>query len=308
MLHQRAVMLEKIRAFFRRTGVMEVETPQLWPTAGTDPHLDCFPVDGGTCTLYLQSSPELAMKRLLAAGSGSIYQICKAFRRGEAGRLHNPEFTLLEWYRVGFDLSHLMDEVAYLLHELLSPRIQGQLRFTYEELFQQYLGVSWQAPLPHLERQAEALGLTEASAVCGQERSLWIDFLFSHAIQPRLPEGILVFVHDYPASMAALARIKPDNPSVAERFEVFVDGVELANGYHELTDPIEQRARFEADLAWRRRAGLPLPPVDEAFLAALETGLPDCSGVALGIDRVLMLAQGRTAISEVLAFPLRLAL
>ncbi len=300
-------MLEKIRAFFRRAGVMEVETPQLWPTAGTDPNLDCFPVDGGTCTLYLQTSPEFAMKRLLAAGSGSIYQICRAFRRGEAGRLHNPEFTLLEWYRVGFDLSYLMDEVACLLHELLSNRTHGQLRFTYEELFQQYIGVSWQAPLLHLERQAKVLGLTEASAVCGQERSLWLDFLFSHAIQPRLPAGTLVFVHDYPAPLAALARIKPDNPWVAERFEVFVDGVELANGYRELTDPIEQRARFEADLAWRRRAGLPLPPVDEAFLAALETGLPDCSGVALGVDRVLMLAQGRAAISDVLPFPLRLA-
>ncbi len=300
-------MLEKIRAFFRRAGVMEVETPQLWPTAGTDPNLDCFPVDGGTCTLYLQTSPEFAMKRLLAAGSGSIYQICRAFRRGEAGRLHNPEFTLLEWYRVGFDLSLLMDEVACLLHELLSSRTQGQLRFTYEELFQQSIGVSWQAPLLHLEQQAKVLGLTEASAVCGQERSLWLDFLFSHAIQPRLPEGTLVFVHDYPAPLAALARIKPDNPRLAERFEVFLDGVELANGYHELTDPIEQRARFEADLAWRRRAGLPLPPVDEAFLAALETGLPDCSGVALGVDRVLMLAQGRAAISDVLAFPLRLA-
>lgn len=301
-------MLDKIRAFFRHAGVLEVETPVLWPTVGTDPHLDCFSVDGGACTLYLQSSPELAMKRLLAAGSGSIFQICKAFRRGEIGRLHNPEFTLLEWYRVGFDLSQLMDEVACLLEELLTPYIQGRLYFTYEEIFQRYLGISWQAPLPHFKRQAKALGLIEAAVVCGQDRGLWLDFLFSHAIQPQLPKQTLVFVYDFPAAMAAMARLKPEDPCVAERFEVFVDSVELANGYRELTDPVEQRARFEADLAQRRRAGMPLPPVDEAFLAALEAGLPDCAGVALGVDRVLMLAQGCSEISDILAFPLRPAL
>lgn len=307
MLHRRAAMLEKIRAFFRRAGVLEVETPLLWPTAGTDPHLDYFPVDGGGCALYLQTSPEFAMKRLLVAGSGSIYQICKAFRRGEAGRLHNPEFTLLEWYRLGFNLSQLMDEVAQLLQELLGSRVLRRMSFSYGELFQEHIGVSWQASLSDLKRQAESLGWPEASAVCGQERSLWLDFLFSHAVQPRLPKEAVVFVCDFPAPLAALARLRPDDPEVAERFEVFVDGVELANGYHELNDPLELRARFDADLAWRRRAGLPLPPVDEAFLAALEAGLPDCSGVALGVDRVLMLAEGVSAISDVLPFPLRLA-
>ncbi|GAB6067276.1 elongation factor P--(R)-beta-lysine ligase [Methylothermus subterraneus] len=271
---------------------------------GTDPHLDAFPVDGGACTLYLQTSPEFAMKRLLAAGSGAIYQVCKAFRRGEAGRWHNPEFTLLEWYRVGFDLPRLMDEVALLLHELLDGRAQGQVRLRYGELFEEYVGASWQAPLTALARQAQVLGLPEAASICGQERSLWLDLLFSHAVQPNLPRGTLVFVCDFPACLAALARLKPDDSQVADRFEVFVDGVELANGYRELTDPREQRARFEADLAWRRRAGMPSVPVDEAFLAALEAGLPECSGVALGVDRVLMLATGRAAIAEVLAFPL----
>ncbi len=303
MLRRRAEMLEKIRAFFRRAGVLEVETPVLWPTAGTDPSLECFIVKGEACPLYLQTSPELHMKRLLAAGSGSIYQLCKAFRRGETGRWHNPEFTLLEWYRVGFDLDRMMEEVAQLLLELLGSRISERRCVSYGQLFRESLGVSCQAPLLELERLAETLGFPEASALCGEERSLWLDFLFSHAIQPRLPKG-LVFVYDFPTPLAALARLKPEDPQVAERFEAFVDGIELANGYRELLDPGEQRARFEADLARRRREGLPLLPVDEAFLAALEAELPDCTGVALGVDRVLMLAEGYSTLSEVLAFPL----
>jgi lysyl-tRNA synthetase class 2 len=302
MLHRRAEMLEKIRAFFRRVGVLEVETPVLWPTVGTDPNLECFAVEGGACPLYLQTSPELHMKRLLAAGSGSIYQLCKAFRRGETGRWHNPEFTLLEWYRVGFDLDRMMEEVAQLLQELLG-RLGERRCVSYDQLFQESLGVSWQAPVSELRQLAETLGFPEASALCGEERSLWLDFLFSHAIQPRLPKG-LVFVCDFPAPLAALARLKPEDPQVAERFEAFVDGIELANGYRELLDPGEQRARFAADLARRSLKGLPRLPVDEAFLAALEAGLPDCTGVALGVDRVLMLAEGCSTLSEVLAFPL----
>ncbi|XSG85559.1 MAG: EF-P lysine aminoacylase EpmA [Methylohalobius sp. ZOD2] len=302
VLQRRAAMLDEIRAFFRRAGVLEVETPQLWFTTALDPHLSSIATDTGG--LYLQTSPEFAMKRLLAAGSGSIYQICKAFRRGEAGRWHNPEFTLLEWYRVGFDLPRLMEEVAGLLDELLGDAIGGRQYHAYAALFEAHIGVSWEAPLVRFERRAEALGLPEAAALCGEDRTLWLDFLFSHVIQPRLPRRTLVFVHDYPAPLAALARLKPEDPRVAERFEVFVDGIELANGYRELTDPVEQRSRFEVDLSHRRRAGLSLPPLDDDLLAALESGLPDCSGVAMGIDRVLMLALGLTALNEVLTFPL----
>lgn len=305
ILKRRAELLDKIRAFFRQAGVLEVETPQLWSTTAIDPHLTSFEVDGEAGTLYLQTSPEFAMKRLLAAGSGSIYQICKAFRRGEVGRLHNPEFTLLEWYRVGFDLPALMDEVAALLQELLGRRIQRQVRFSYGELFQECVGAPWQAPLSQLEQRAKEHGFEEAAVICGRERSLWLDFLFSHVVQAELPKDTLVFVCDYPAELAAMARLKPNNPEVAERFEVFVNGVELANGYRELSDPVQQRVRFEVDLAKRGRLGLSLPPIDQAFLAALAAGFPDCSGVALGVDRVLMLAEGCTEIGQVLAFPLR---
>lgn len=303
-LHRRAAMLVQIRAFFHDHGVLEVETPLLGTTIGSEPQIDFFPVRDGSRTLYLQTSPEFAMKRLLAAGSGDIYQICKAFRRGEAGRFHNPEFTLLEWYRCGFDLSLLMDEVACLLTDLLGQRVQGERRFTYDELFHLHLAISWDAPLAQLVQRAAALDLGEAAAICGEDRRLWLDFLFSHRIQPRLPWGQVVFVHDYPAPLAALARLKPDQPRLAERFEVFVNGVELGNGYRELTDPMEQVARFESEQALRKQAGLPVPPMDRRFLAALQAGLPECSGVALGLDRILMLMLGRETIAGVLAFPL----
>ncbi len=304
-LRQRAAMLAQIRRFFAQREVMEVETPLLGAAVNPDPHVAFFAVADGERTYYLQTSPELAMKRLLAAGSGSIYQIGKAFRRGESGRLHQPEFTLLEWYRLDFTLEQLMDEVATLLQTLLEERISGTVTFTYEELFREYVGLSWQAPLSSLRAKAESMDIPDAARVCGDDRRHWLDLLFSLVVQPRLPDSMLVFVHEYPACMAALARCKPDNPGVAERFEVFVNGVELGNGYRELTDVGEQSQRFRHDLELRRSQGLALPPLDQAFLAALAAGMPECSGVAIGLDRVLMLKLGRQSIAEVLPFPLQ---
>ncbi len=242
------------------------------------------------------------MKRLLAAGSGPIYQICKAFRDGEAGRWHNPEFSLLEWYRPGYDHRRLMDEVDELVRGLLDR--PPAVRITYAEAFTQGVGVDpFAASDATLASRAVALGLS-ADIIKGLDRNGRLDFLFSHGVQPALAGLGSVFVYDYPASQAALARIRPDNPLVAERFELLVDGVELANGYHELTDPGEQRRRFEDELVTRRLRGLMVPPLDEHLLAALAHGLPDCAGVAVGVDRLVMLAAGVTDIREVLAFPI----
>jgi len=297
--------LASIRLFFEEAEVLEVETPLLAASVGTDPYIKFFTVTGEVDDLYLQSSPEFAMKRLLAAGTGSIYQICKGFRRGERGRLHNPEFTLLEWYRVGYTLGQMMDETAALLQRLFEGQVQGQRRMSYGELFRQIVGVEWNAPFAQLRNRASALGFSEAERICGTDRILWLDFLFSHGVQPGLPAGELVFVYDYPAPLAALARLKPGKEEVAERFEVFMNGVELGNGYRELTDVAEQRCRFEAELDARRRAAMPCPKLDEFFLAALESGLPECSGVAVGLDRILMLKMGHDSIERVLTFPSR---
>ncbi len=306
-LRQRAWMLAEIRRYFRDEEVLEVETPVLADRVGTDPHLHFLSVQERGLSLYLQTSPEFAMKRLLAAGSGSIYQIGKAFRSGETGRWHNLEFTLLEWYRVGYDLDQMMEDVTSLLQRLLQEQIVGQKKIRYGDLFQESIGVPWDAPINGLCRRARELGLPEAEEICGRDRSLWLDFLFSHIAQPKLASRDLVFVYDYPAPMAALARLKPECPQVAERFEVFFQGVELGNGYRELTDPGEQRARFEAERQARVLAGLPCPQIDESFLAALESGIPQCSGVAIGLDRVLMLMLGYDSIDHVLAFPMRVA-
>ena len=242
------------------------------------------------------------MKRLLAAGSGPIYQIAKAFRRGEAGRRHNPEFTMLEWYRPGFDDEALMAEVDALVRQVLSTPPAAHV--PYGDLFMRHLGVD--------AHRADAAALREAAARCGitapelgEARDGWLDFLWSHAVEPHLGgDGRPLFVIDYPASQAMLARLRPGSPPVAARFELYLHGVELANGFHELADPEEQRRRFEADNAERRAAGLSAMPLDEYLLAALAHGLPDCSGVALGVDRLLMLRLGARDIAEVLAFPL----
>lgn len=237
------------------------------------------------------------MKRLLAAGSGPIFQICKVFRNGEAGRLHNPEFTMLEWYRPGLDHYALMAEVDELLQRVLGT--EGAEYLSYTQAFLRYLGVD-----PLSAARAELMACARCCSIeppAGLSRDALLDLLLSHLVQPNLGEQRPLFLYDYPASQAALARSRGP---VAERFELFLHGIELANGFHELSDAAEQRRRFEEELDRRREIGLPAVPPDERLLAALEAGLPDCAGVALGLDRLLMIACNARALDEVLAFPI----
>ena len=303
-LRERGALLAEVREFFRQRQVLEVDTPLLCPTTATDPHLQSMEVPGvfsGTVSRhFLQTSPEFAMKRLLAAGSGSIYQIGKAFRQDERSRRHNPEFTMLEWYRVGFDDRALMDEVAELVQQVTgcaAPR-----RISYREVFRQQLGLD-----PHTcEDRALRQAATERIAFDpeGFSRDDLLQLLLAQVIEPGLVAPC--FVYDFPASMAALARVQndPDGVAVGKRFELFIQGMEIANGYHELTDPAEQRRRFEDDNRQRRSLGRPELPIDENLLAALAHGLPSCAGVALGLDRLLMVRLGLGDIRDVIAFPL----
>ena len=316
-LRLRAELLATTRRFFAERGVLEVETPTLAGAAATDPHLASLAARCGDRLLYLQTSPEYAMKRLLAAGSGPIYQLGRAFRDGESGRRHNPEFTLLEWYRPGFDHHRLMDEVEELLGATLglAQRPAGRLpaeRLSYREAFRRHAGIDpLTDPLERLAAAAlELAGPSESGGRAslpdlGDDRDAWLDLLMVFAVQERLGRGRATLLYDYPASQAALARVRRDEDGtrVAERFEVFVEGVELANGFHELTDAVEQRRRFEHDLEIRRARGLPEVPLDERLLAALEEGMPACAGVALGVDRLVMLAAGAESIDQVMAFP-----
>lgn len=313
-LQQRARLLSDIRTFFAQRGVLEVETPLLCHTTGTDPQLDFFATDYHFLPqpqpLFLQTSPEFAMKRLLAAGSGSIYQICKAFRNGESGRLHNPEFTLLEWYRLGFELPELMAEVGELISTLLAPCLPFKkiIYHSYSDLFKQITGLN---PLVFsaldYQTYTQNQGFSEAGQLCGKDHAMWLDFIFSHQIQPQLGIDAVCLVYDYPAFLPSLARIKATNPQVVERFEVFVAGLELGNGFFELADAAEQERRFEAEIKERQTKGLPAVKKDAYLLAALEQGLPDCSGVALGLDRLLMLLTKSDSIADVLAFPVAIA-
>jgi len=311
MLRLRALLLARIRAFFARRGVLEVDTPALSGAANTDPALHSFATTfngpgaraGATC--YLQTSPEFPMKRLLAAGSGSIYQICKAFRDGEYGSLHNPEFTLLEWYRTGYDHLDLMVEVERLLREILEEikPLSSVRHWTYRDLFREFAGVD---PFLVTVPELQALLLSRHDIVpvglSAGELDAWLDLTLTHVIEPRLGPG-LVFVRDYPASQAALARLRPGEPPVAARFEVYLDGIELANGFHELADAGEQRQRFTEESRRRGESGAGAVCIDEQLLAALESGLPDCAGVALGFDRLLLVAGGMDSLHDIIAFP-----
>ncbi len=302
MLRARAALLEKVRAFFAAKSVLEVETPLLCSSGVTDPAIEPLLVERGSslrAARYLQTSPEYAMKRLLAAGSGPIYQLAKAFRDGEAGARHNPEFTLLEWYQPGYDDHQLMQEVAELVSCCLGEK---SVQFiTYRELFLAELNLD-PLTVSLTELQSTARQALDLGSLSG-DRDMWLDLLMSHLIEPRLATRGQCFVYNYPASQAALANIvEKDGQLVGQRFELYVGGLELANGYFELTDPAEQRRRFRADNTRRRENGLQERPVDELLLAALEAGLPQCSGVALGFDRLLMLATGSKDIGQVLAF------
>lgn len=291
--------------------MLEVETPIVSRAAATDPSIESlrtrWSAPGGRRPLYLHTSPEFAMKRLLAAGVGPIYQICKVFRDGERGRLHHPEFSLLEWYRPGWSYAGLMEEVAELMRRALArPRLAVE-RLSYRELFRERLALDpWYADLSTLRAKALDLGISGCESL-ELERDGWLDLLLSHRLEPGLGQGCMTFLCDYPPSQAALAKIRPGAVPVAERFELYLEGVELANGFQELTDPVAQGARHEADLLARRLRGLAEPPVDQAFLAALAAGMPEGSGVALGLDRLLMARVGARHIDEVLAFPIEAA-
>lgn len=309
-LRLRARLLAFIRQFFAERDVLEVETPLLCHTTGTDPLLAFFATDYHFLpqpqTFFLQTSPEFAMKRLLAAGSGSIYQICKAFRNGESGRFHNPEFTMLEWYRVGFDLQQLMDEVGELISTILEPRFPAKVveKITYTDLFEQKTGLNPVAfSVVDYQNYAQEHGFPEACDLCGNDHALWLDFLFSFIIQPELGQQSVCLVYGYPALLSSLARVNPENTAITDRFEVFVEGIELGNGFFELADSREQERRFDQEIIERKSKGLPEVKKDHYLLAALTAGLPDCSGVAIGVDRLLMLLDDSDTIDDVLTFP-----
>jgi elongation factor P--(R)-beta-lysine ligase len=302
-VHQaRAQLWAQVRDFFSARGVLEVETPILAQAAAPEPSITPFVTTydgpGGGRTLYLQSSPELHMKRLLATGSGPIFQIFRAFRNGESGRWHNPEFSLLEWYRPGFSSTDLIAESdALVQHVLATPPARS---ISYTQVFLDYTGLHpLRASLSDLRAHAAQAGLLEEN----MDRDGYLNFLFSTLIEPHLGHDAPLFVYNFPASQAALARLHPHCPEYAERFELYVQGLELANGFHELTDVTEQRARFRRECAARAAQGGLAIPLDQRFLAALEAGLPDCAGIALGLDRLLMLKIQATHIDEVLAFP-----
>lgn len=307
VLALRAGLAAKLRGFFAERGLLEVETPALSAAAVTDVHLESLVVAraDGPRAGFLHTSPEFCMKRLLAAGVGDCWQLARVFRGGESGRRHNTEFSLLEWYRLGYTIEDLMGEVAELvacLADGIRP-VGPPERMTYREAFQRHAGVDpfCRDPAP-LADALQGAGVAPPQALA-DDPDACLGLLLSTVVEPALGPDRPTFIHDFPASQAALARIRPGDPPVAERFELFLGGVELANGFRELADPVEQVARFRDDLARRRSQGLPEPPMDERFIAALEAGLPDCSGVALGFDRLLMVLAGAASIRDVLAFP-----
>lgn len=310
-LKKRAEIIQQIRHFFATRNVLEVDTPLLSPATVTDPYVIGIPAifqqnDSSEQTLYLQTSPEYAMKRLLAAGYGSIFQICKAFRQGDLGKVHNPEFTMLEWYRLDYNHWDLMNEMDELLQTIL--KTLPAERFSYAQLFKKFLEIN-----PHtatIEELIQCAHDQQIQFVTGDknlsqtaERNMWLALLLTHCIEPKIGQEQPVFLYDFPVTQAALANIRYEEiPPVASRFEVYFKGLELANGFHELQNAIEQRKRFEADNLFRAENNIVKAEIDENFLAALDAGLPNCSGVALGVDRLIMIALNAKSINEVMSF------
>jgi lysyl-tRNA synthetase class 2 len=302
----RANLYALIREFFAARGVLEVETPVLSEAGNTEPNIESFAtvfsghVAAGSRERWLRTSPEHAMKRLLAAGIGDCYELGRVFRNGEAGRRHNPEFTMLEWYRIGFDHFRLMRETAELVQSALAlvGRTAHVVESSYRELFAAVGIDPFEAPIEALQT---ALGDVRIDPA-GLGRDDWLDLVITHRLQPDFARDQITIVYDFPATQCALAKIRDGDPPVAERFELFLGSYELANGYHELTDAREQRARFERDNARRRQRGQREMPIDERFLAALPL-MPACAGVALGIERLLMCLAGTDDIGDVTAFP-----
>jgi len=305
-LYLRARLYSLIRRFFSERDVLEVETPILSAAGNTDPNIESFSthfsghVDAGARARWLRTSPEFPLKRLLAAGVGDCYELGRVFRNGEAGGRHNPEFTMLEWYRVGWDHRQLMAETIDLVEAALAQqgRRAAVLVESYRQLFLDELGLDpVTASIDELRLPLAAYDIDPE----GLTRDDWLDLLITHKLQPNFPRERITVIHDYPASQCALARIRPGEPPMAERFELYLGPYELANGYHELNDAKEQRARFENDNARRRARGLREVPIDERLLDVLGA-MPDCAGVALGVERLLMCLSDTGAIADVLAF------
>ncbi|KAF1710538.1 EF-P lysine aminoacylase GenX [Pseudoxanthomonas kalamensis DSM 18571] len=304
----RARLNALIREFFSVRDVMEVETPVLSVAGNTDANIASFSLqfsgrtDGAARTRWLRTSPEFALKRLLAAGIDDCYELGRVFRDGEAGGRHNPEFTMLEWYRLGWDHHRLIDETVELVQAALAlvGRSASVMKTTFRDLYRDRLGLDpMTATLDELRRAGSGIAIDDEDL----SRDDWLDLLMTHRLQPEFPRDGLLAVYDYPASQSALARLaERDGVPVAERFELYLGPLELANGYHELADADEQRLRFQRDLALRAQRGDPQLPLDEALLAALQAGFPDCAGVALGVDRLLMALCDTSRIADVLAF------
>lgn len=313
-LRQRAQLLKRLRSFFDERDFFEVETPLLSCDTVIDQHLDPIPVtlfddptepDVGR-RMWLQTSPEFSMKRLLAAGAERIYQVTRAFRGGEAGAFHNPEFTMVEWYRVGDSMSEGIELLAELTKELLGVAAVDVI--SYGEVYERSVGIDPHvASIKQVSAAAESRKIDLPRSKGGDDRELWLDLLFLTVVQPQLGLARPQIVYDYPRPQAALARVRDGEPPVAERFELFVRGVELANGYHELLDADVLRERNRVTNERRRRAGKYPLPEESRLLAAMDHGLPACVGVALGFDRLVMVALDAESIDGVIAFPVRRA-
>lgn len=311
-LLKRAVIVNQIRRFFSDRGVLEVETPAMSQATATDIHLFSFQTQfigpGAThgIVFYLMTSPEYHMKRLLAAGSGSIFQVCRSFRNEEAGRYHNPEFTILEWYRPYYDMYCLIGEVDDLLQQVLD--CDSAETFSYQQVFSRHVGIDpFSVDKSQLYETAAKLALSQVALEDRDDHDTLLQLLFATLVVPNIGHEKPAVVYHFPASQAGLAKLSREDQRMADRFEVYYQGIELANGFRELTDPCEQRHRFLQDNRKRAIMNLPQHPFDENLLAALEQGMPECSGVALGVDRLVMLALQAKSLSEVIAFPVERA-
>ena len=304
MLQARANLYKKIRAFFSEKNILEVETPLLCQHTVTDPHINSFSVPASNNKHYfLQTSPEYAMKRLLAAGSGSIYQITKSFRIGEAGRQHNPEFSMLEWYHIGFNHHDLMDELDALLQYTVNTKPAEKI--TYQQLFLQHLQID--PFIVDVTQLKKVITEKKISFDLNVDHDTALQILLTHCIEPTLGIEKPLFLYDFPPSQAALSKIREDNPRVAERFELYIHGREIANGFHELQDPLEQENRFLANQRARKNNQQSIPEIDYYFIDALKKGLPACAGVAVGLDRLLMHVMRTQNIEDVISFPFQKA-
>ena len=305
ILKTKARLLSKLRAFFAEKEILEVQTPVLSQAGNTEPTIESFSTRQKNQISFLNTSPEFAMKRLLAAGCGSIYQITPAFRQEEQGKRHNPEFTLLEWYRVNFDHYALMDEVNSFIRYVAADfiKLEEKQSYTYQDAMIKFADVDpFNATTDELKAAVTRTGIDAVGMddVC---KDTWLDLLMSQVVEKNLPLNCPVFIYDYPASQAALAKIRKSSPDVAERFELYINGMELANGFNELTDAEEQEQRFQKDQNERKELGLQNIAIDKHLIAALKEGLPECAGVAIGLDRLLMVLTGAEHINEVLTFP-----